>query len=81
MQYIVQCHGTERVYFLNYLLNNNFILANNINYSEIIESKFPFVIEDDNTFWICESITCCACAAQAKRIINVRTFINKKIVQ
>lgn len=42
---------------------------------KIINSSFPFVIDFiDNAFWICESITCCACAAQSGKILTIEKF-------
>ncbi len=42
---------------------------------EFIKSNFPFVVDfDENNFWICDSITCCACAAQNHRIISIDEF-------
>ena len=53
-----------------------------------INSNFPFVVDfKENSFWVCESVTCCACAAQQhvmisidefKRIMTERKDLNKK---
>ena len=41
-------------------------------------NKYPFVIDlNTKEFYILESITCCACAAQQDRIISIKEF--KKI--
>lgn len=40
-----------------------------------IKSNFPFVVDfKEKSFWVCESVTCCACAAQAKVIYTVDQF-------
>lgn len=78
MQYIVQPQKEERNNFYLYLIENGYTPVDNYPQDYYINNRFPFVIEDNNTFWICESITCCACAAQRKRIISVDSFKNKK---
>ena len=40
-----------------------------------IKINFPFVIDfKEKSFWVCDSITCCACAAQAKVIYSIYQF-------
>ena len=40
-----------------------------------INSNFPFVVDfGDNSFWISESVTCCACAAQQHVMISIDEF-------
>ena len=78
MQYIVSVKGDKRRDFYNYLIRNGYMPIERHISDNYINSIFPFVIEDNNTFWICESITCCACAASRKRIINSEEF--KKIL-
>jgi len=46
----------------------------------MINSKFPFVVDfKRKDFWVCESITCCACAAQNGLIISFEEFIKKTL--
>ncbi len=43
-----------------------------------IKSKYPFVVDfTENKFWICESITCLACASQSGKIITINNFIEQ----
>lgn len=74
-QYIVQSNNiNEREIFYNFLINNGYIpVKNNKNY---INNKFPFVVEPNKTFWICESITCCAAAASCGAIITIDQYFN-----
>ena len=40
-----------------------------------IDSIFPFVVDfKEKSFWICESVTCCAAAAACGSIINSEEF-------
>ena len=60
------------------LIDNNYKLNKYFTKDYMIHSKFPFVIDfKDNSFWVCESITCCACAAQREKILTPREFFNK----
>ena len=74
-QYIVQVHGLlERNAFYNYIINN-FKLNTYYPREYMIKSIFPFIVDlSTNEFWVCESITCCACAAQNKQIISDDEF-------
>lgn len=77
MQYLVQSTNLEeRNEFYNYLINNGYTPVNNLKKQTIINNKFPFVIEENNTFWICESITCCAVASSNGRIISIKEYFN-----
>ena len=78
-QYIVKVDGiSERDSFINYI-NNNYRLSNLDTKKEMINSNFPFIVDfNKNNFWVCNSITCCACASQANRIIT-RDEFNKMI--
>ena len=41
-----------------------------------IKSEYPFVVDfKENKFWICESITCLACASQRRKIITIDDFM------
>ena len=75
-QYIVNCRNVdERLVLYNYLINNNYQPVHI--YQDIINNKFPFVIESNNTFWICESITCCAAAVSCGVMITIEEFFNQ----
>ena len=77
-QYIVKCKDTtEREYFYNYLISNNFKPIEKFKHQNFIDNIFPFVVEPNNTFWICESITCCAAAASCGVIITVDEYFNR----
>ena len=74
-QYIVQIHGLwERNAFYSYIINKYKL---NTYYSReyMIKSSFPFVVDlCTNEFWVCESITCLACAAQNNNTISDEKF-------
>ena len=78
-QFIVNVQGMEnRTAFYEYIVNT-YELDIWYPFSKIkfIKSNFPFVIDfKENSFWICDSITCCACAAQAKVIYTVDQFMS-----
>ena len=47
---------------------------------EFIESSFPFVVDfEENNFWICDSVTCCACAASQHVMFSIDDF--KKMIR
>ena len=74
-QYIIQELDKEkRRQFYEYITNNfDFVVKSDKDH--IVNSSFPFVIDfKEKNFWVCESITCCACAAQKKRIITIKDF-------
>ncbi len=79
MQYIVSVKENKRREFYNYLIKKGYKPIERHISDNYINNIFPFVIEENNTFWICESITCCACAVSQKRIINSEEF--KKILK
>ena len=79
-QYMVQEHGADKRWdFYNYIHDNyNFEEHFFDLRSEIEDSNFPFVVDfKTNLFWICSSITCCACAAQKNKIISTNEFKEK----
>ena len=42
---------------------------------KFINSNFPFVVDfKESGFWVCESVTCCACAAQQHVMISIYEF-------
>lgn len=75
-QYFVQEHGYyERAAFYDYIHNNFKVKDKFFNRDRMCTSNFPFVVDfSDNFLTVCESITCCALAAQRKRIISVDEF-------
>ena len=79
-QYMVQEHGADKRWdFYNYIHDNyNFEEHFFDLRSEIEDTNFPFVVDfKTNLFWMCNSITCCACAAQKNKIISVLEFKNE----
>ena len=73
MQYIVSPENKEkREELYDYLDKNDYYFPCGEK-EDYINSNFPFVIEDHRA-WICDSITCCACAAQAGGIITTEEF-------
>ena len=80
-QYIVQENNKgKREEFYNYIVNNyNLKIHYPFTKELFIESDFPFVVDfKDNSFWICNSITCLACLAQAHKIISIDDFMNRQ---
>ena len=76
-QVIVLCRDTnERKYLYNYLINNGFVSKEKKRKKYYIDNYFPYVIEPDNTFWICDSITCLACASSKKLIKTLKDYMN-----
>lgn len=74
-QYIVSIAGKENRYnFIKYI-NSNYKLKQRFTVDYMVESRFPFVVDfKKKDFWVCESITCCACAAQNGMIISFEQF-------
>ncbi|MBQ3021609.1 MAG: hypothetical protein IJD92_05260 [Bacilli bacterium] len=76
-QYIVQSSNiNDRKNFYNFLIDNGYIPVANFKHQNFINNKFPFVVESNKTFWICESITCCAAAASCGAIISIDEYFN-----
>ena len=74
-QYIVQSYIIdERKFFYDYLIDNDYSPVENFKHIDFINNKFPFVIEPNKTFWICQSITCCAAASQCGAIITIEDY-------
>ena len=74
-QYMVQeSDKIRRKEFYDYIVSNYTLKVYDSMY-KMIHSHFPFIVDfKDNSFWVCESITCCACAAQKKKIITIDQF-------
>ena len=81
-QYMVtEANKEKRKAFYEYI-KKNYKLRISYPYTKkrFINSSFPFVVDfADNRFWICDSITCCACAASNKVLYTIDEF-NKMIV-
>ena len=77
-QYIVSISGKKnRESFYEYI-TSNYDIKDLID-DNLIDGPFPFVVDfKENIFWICNSITCCACAAQNNQIISEKEF--KKMI-
>ncbi len=76
-QYIVKVSSDDREDFINYIVDNyNLKLETDID--EMINNKFPFVVDFNiNLLWVCDSITCLACATQKGLIITVNDFLKQ----
>ena len=80
-QFIISESDKEkRGLFYDYITNNyKFKIWFPYTKEKFISSEFPFVVDfEENSFWVCESITCCACAAQAKIIISISQFLENE---
>ena len=81
-QYIVaEKDKIERGKFYDYI-SNKYNLKMSYPYAKekFIASNFPFVVDfKENTFWICESITCLVCASQSGKIITIEDFKKAQI--
>ena len=76
-QFIVQEKDKyKRKLFYNFIHETyNLKICYPFDKDKFIESKFPFVIDfKDNSFWISDSITCCAAAAQTNSIYSIDEF-------
>jgi hypothetical protein len=84
-QHIVRCKdNSERKLLYNYLINNGYEPVEIFKSQNFISNHFPFVIEPNKTFWICESVTCCAAATSQGVMKTVDEFfdiINNKKTQ
>ena len=76
-QYIVkESNKKKREEFYNYI-KKTYKLKNCYPYfkKSFVNNSFPFVIDfEDNSFWICKSVTCCACAASQNVIYSINEF-------
>ena len=80
-QFMVQENNKRRRgKFYDYIVENYDLKINYPFIKELfVKSDFPFVIDfNDNTFWVCESIICCACAAENHKIISINEFKNRQ---
>ena len=77
-QFIVaESNKAKRKEFFKYIIDN-YSLKIEYPYDEVefIKSSFPFVVDfKEKAFWICNSITCLACASQAKLILSIDEFM------
>lgn len=81
-QFIVkESNKKNREEFYNFI-KNNYELKNEYPYYKklFVDSSFPFVIDfEEKIFWICDSVTCCACAASQNVMFTIDEF--KKLVR
>lgn len=75
MQYIVsESNIKKREKFYNFIMSN-YKIKNMESKRHMINNEFPFVVDfDEKIFWICNSITCLACASYNKQIITIDEF-------
>ena len=77
-QYMIQVSGIDKREYFYELIDSNYKLKKYFTKDYMIHSKFPFIVDfKDKSFWVCESITCCACAAQKKKILTPSEFFKK----
>ena len=84
MQYIVSDKDVNKRRELYDFIHSNYIIKDYEDRNNIVENIFPIVVDlDEGSLWVCSSITCLACAAQNKKIINIEEFRNKvkKIIE
>ena len=79
-QYFIQEHGYyERAAFYEYIHKKYKLIDLFFNKDYMSSSSFPFVVDfKKKILTVCESITCCACAAQANKIITIEEFKEKE---
>ena len=69
----------KRKEFLDYIKNKYDFKLVNYTEEEIINNKFPIVIDfKEKVIWVCESISCLAIAAQKGLIITIKEFLHFK---
>lgn len=78
-QFIIQEQDiNKRKYFYSYI-QAKYKLKNNIKNNMIDNTKYPIVIDfNEKSFWLCTSITCCACLYQNNKIISIKDFKERK---
>ena len=66
--------------FYNYITNNYSLkILYPFKKDKFINNIFPFIVDlKRKEFWICESITCLACAASNNKIITIEKFKKMK---
>ncbi len=80
MQYIVNENDLlKREEFYDFIVDNyNLKISYPFIKERFVNNHFPFVVDyNDNSFWICESVTCCAAAASNHVIITIDEFKSK----
>ena len=80
MQYIIQESNKEkRREFITYI-DKTYRLKRHMTKRYMMKSNFPLIVDfNKKDFWVCESITCCACASQANKIITIDQFLKNNI--
>ncbi len=79
-QFMVQeCNVFEREKFYEYIHKKYKFKDSFYDMKKMVKkTKYPFIVDFyEKSFWICNSITCIACAVQNKQIISINEF--KKI--
>ena len=80
-QFIInESDKVKRGHFFDYIVNRyNFRLSFPFKRELFQEITFPFVVDfKEKSFWVCRSVTCCACASRAKVIITIDEFMEKE---
>ena len=70
----------KRGHFYDYITNNyKFTVSYPFTREMFQKIGFPFVIDyKEHRFWICDSVSCCACAQQANIIITIDEFLKRE---
>ena len=78
-QILVEEHDKKKRLEFYHYIHDNFEIEDTDNLEFMIETNnFPFVVDfKRNQFWVCASITCCACAAHDHKIISIEEFKKK----
>lgn len=71
----------KRKKFYEFIINNyDLKICYPYEKERFINNNFPFVVDfKEKNFWVCESVTCCAAAAQFGKIYTIDEF--KKIME
>ena len=78
-QFIVLEKDKDKRREFYYYIHNNYEFIDIDDKEGMIENSiFPFVVDfNNNTLWVCNSITCCACASQNGQLISIKEFKEK----
>ena len=75
MQYIVSEKDINKRSELYDFIHSKFIIKDCQDKKYIVDNSFPMVVDlNECSLWVVNSITCLACAAQNKKIINIDEF-------
>ena len=77
---VLESDVLKRAYFYDYIVNNYSLkILYPFDKEKFINNKFPFIVDlKRKELWICESITCLACAASNNKINTIEKFKKMK---